>query len=128
MTQQDFLARFITEDIYLVPEKKKSASGGPVIIIEGEPKESEQQFLYKIFASVGLTAADLTIQNRSQNINPNARQIFFFGCAPESKEFYQIHQADDQVLVYCHQLSELATDQEKKRNLWGILQQLFPNP
>ena len=128
MTHNDFLAHFITEDIYLVPEKKPSASEGPVIIIEGEPKDSEQQFLHKIFAAVGLTAADLTIQNRSQDINPTAKQIFFFGCAPESKGFYQIHQADDQVLVYCHHLSELATDQERKRKLWGILQQLFPNP
>lgn len=129
MSYENFLTNFIDEPVYLIQENKRPpVEPGPVIIVESQLTDRERQFLHKIFAAVSVPPDSLQIQNRSQNIHAGAPQVFFFGTAPQDELYYQIHQAEGQALIYCHELSEIAADQEKKRQLWGVLQRLYPNP
>ena len=116
-----------------------------IVVIVNDPDathldDEDLNFLVGIISACKLTMADLAIINYSHNPTLTYKllmekfkpeKIIFFGMDPHSLDFpltfpnYQLQKYNHQQYLSAPSLQELATDKEKKKQLWECLKQMF---
>ncbi len=131
MKDPNFLSHFIKEDIYLVKSElpsvdRKNDIQKHLILTAAPLSESEEHFLYKIFAAVNIEP-DLLAISQSNEAAEGYETVFSFGVDPLIGDlpYYTAQTKDNLTMVKSHNLSEISNDDSKKRQLWSVLKSLF---
>lgn len=130
MSERNFLSEFIQEEIYLIEQdqsssKSQSSTQKYLVITPKHLPETDLEFLHKIFKAIKVTPDQLEV-SAEEPVDESFLAIFYFGKIPEdwAGNYYQKDPAVDTPTIVAHTLSEIATDNGKKRKLWSVLQEL----
>jgi hypothetical protein len=149
-TDYSFIPYLYNEDIYIIhpPRKTEVATFRGILFFVDYPGIStvptkEKILLNKIMEAVRLQAVQVTIVNITEMKThlstravirfENAKVIFFTGKSPgflknlEMNFKYSVVSQGNNEFVLADVLEMLDQDRNLKKNLWNVLQELFPN-
>lgn len=132
----DFLKYFITEDIYIIPEKNHTDRRKPestaeqgvsykLTVISDVPTPEEEKLLQGILGAIKISKD--SIQHIAGTQEATGENMLVFGDYPEFSSYkpYEPVRHNNSLIVVSHNLSDLLSDVEKKRKLWESLKQMF---
>lgn len=143
-----FLKYFITEEIYLVPQKHKEAEAPatdalkvdetpevekavfkdkrtyPLTTVAKDLNDSDIKLLKAILSAVNIDYNEMQLlQSEAEELKSNRILIFgnFYNDLPE----YQLTTKETATFLKAENLSVISANVEKKKKLWTALQQMF---
>lgn len=128
--EANFLSKFITEDIYLINQKRARTdvpSDTKHLIITPHPLAgSDKKFLMKVFAAVNLDKDLIELAAQDKDYQKYA-SVFYFGVNPSDHQVepYQKTIVGGCPMVIADSLAEIAADHDKKKKLWTVLKSFF---
>jgi hypothetical protein len=126
---EDFISRFINEEIYPVPDDKEI-----VVLVEyqGEIPENDRQFLDKILTAANVKAHQYKIVNVAGKVfNPagDTKKILAFGISETALggyiPFHKATEVESIDILRSYPLRVLEPDAAMKKDLWVHLQKFF---
>ena len=110
------------------PSSKESSVEQNLVLIvtQEQPSKQDQELLEKIFAAIDIPVERLKLSKGNYDLNQHAI-AFLFGLDHDAMDlpFYEKNQIGKSLVVRAHSLSEIGNDNLKKRELWGLLKDLF---
>ena len=136
-----FLKELLKDDVYIIEENKRY----PLLVLVDDNNspylnEKDEEFLEKILQSVGIKLSEVRLINTAQEgIEENydnlqelpSSRVISFGVNLNVLNFditlnkYSLKTQESIVFLLADTLGEISSDQNRKKQLWQALKQLF---